>query len=492
MTTNIPEYTVTELSNALKNVVETSFDKIIVKGEVSRVFIAQSGHAYITIKDEFSVLETICFKNVFEKIKITPEQGLEVQCKGRMSTFSKKSSYQLIITDIRPAGLGALMAMLEARKQKLLKAGYFDKKRKKQIPFLPEVVGVVTSLKGAVIRDILHRFKDRFPRKVLIWPTLVQGEDASLEIINAIKGFNKISGLEGIDKPDVIIVARGGGSIEDLWCFNDEELIITVSNSNIPIISAIGHETDTTLIDLASDYRAPTPTAAAEIAVPVRLELIDKVSSFSSRLVSSLTRILRESNKELNSVKRGLKSPEKSMDDLIQRIDFASSRLKIVMKQKIGSYEDNVLSYKIDNRDILLNLSYKFKALYFADKNFVQSLNSKISILEKNTDIIFSRLNKQLLLSKLSYYLEKFTYSIKILETLSYKNILNRGFVLIKSIKDKKPIKSARSAVKEEVIELEFYDGSIDAKVLNDLKKNQEKKHTKLTSNEKTIQEKLF
>jgi len=237
MTNNIPEYTVTELSNALKNVVETSFEKIIVKGEVSRIFIAQSGHAYITIKDEYSVLETICFKNVFEKIKITPEQGLEVQCKGRMSTFSKKSSYQLIITDMRPAGLGALMAMLEARKLKLLKEGYFDQKTKKEIPFLPDVVGVITSLKGAVIRDILHRFRDRFPREVLIWPTLVQGDDASSEIINAITGFNKISNNGSIKRPDVIIVARGGGSIEDLWCFNDEELIITVSNSNIPIIS---------------------------------------------------------------------------------------------------------------------------------------------------------------------------------------------------------------------------------------------------------------
>ncbi|PPR79104.1 MAG: Exodeoxyribonuclease 7 large subunit [Alphaproteobacteria bacterium MarineAlpha2_Bin1] len=491
MTTNIPEYTVTELSNALKNVVETSFDKIIVKGEVSRIFIAQSGHAYITIKDEFSVLETICFKNVFEKIKLIPEQGLEVQCKGRMSTFSKKSSYQLIITDIRPAGLGALMAMLEARKQKLLKEGYFDEKRKKKIPFLPEVIGVITSLKGAVIRDILHRFRERFPREVLIWPTLVQGDDAPEEIINAIKGFNAISEDGKIIKPDVIIVARGGGSIEDLWCFNDEELVVAVSNSDIPIISAIGHETDTTLIDLAADYRAPTPSAAAEIVVPVRIELIDKVSSFSSRLVSSLIRVIRESDIELNSLKRGVINPEKNIEGLMQRIDFASSKLKMNMKQKLISYEDKVLSNRVNNKDILYNISDKVKALSFARKTFVKSLNTNISLLEKSTDIIYAKLKKKILFSKLDTSYEKFNYSKKIFETLSYKNTIKRGFVLVRSIRDRKPIQSFRSAIKEKIVEVEFYDGSVDVKVLKENKKTQEKNKNSIL-NQKIIQEKLL
>ena len=488
---NIPEYTVTELSNALKNVVESSFDKVIVKGEVSRIFVAQSGHAYITIKDEISVLETICFKNVFEKIELTPEQGLEVHCEGRMSTFSKKSSYQLIINDIRPAGLGALMAMLEARKLKLMKGGYFDDKNKKKLPYLPDVIGVITSLKGAVIKDILHRFKDRFPREVLIWPTLVQGEGASLEIIKAIKGFNGISTGNKIKKPDIIIIARGGGSIEDLWCFNDEDLIIAVSKSEIPIISAIGHETDTTLIDLASDFRAPTPTAAAEIAVPVKLELIEKLSSFTSRLISSLSRTLKQARIEFNSASRGFKSPESNIENYSQRIDFASSKLRTYFKQKINLWHDKVSTNRISNKNILYNFSYKNKEFSLAEKSLLKLLGSNLTELDKRNKLISSNLKKDLIISPLKFYFEKIHYSKKILETLSYRNTLNRGFALIRSTNDKKPIDSVGRAIKEDIIEIEFYDGSVDAKLLK-IRKKQIESSVKKNIHKKDIQEKLL
>ncbi len=488
---NIREYTVTELSAALKDVVESSFDKIIVKGEVSRVFIAQSGHAYITIKDEISVLETICFKNVFEKIEVTPEQGLEVHCEGRMSTFSKKSSYQLIINDIRPAGLGALMAMLEARKLKLMKEGYFDDKNKKKLPFLPDVIGVITSLKGAVIKDILHRFKNRFPREVLIWPTLVQGEAASSEIIKAIKGFNEIPEKSKIKKPNIIIIARGGGSIEDLWCFNDEKLIIAVSKSKIPIISAIGHETDTTLIDLAADFRAPTPTAAAEIAVPVKLELIEKITSLSSRHISSLSRVLRQARIEFNSASRSFKSPEKNIESYIQRIDFAASKLRGYIKQTINLYQDKISTNRINNKNILYNLLYKRKEFSFVEKNLFQLLNSNIRDLEKKNNLISSSLKKDLIVSQLKIYSEKIYYSKKILESLSYKSALNRGFALIRSTNDKKPIESVIRAIEEDVVEVEFYDGSVDAKLLK-VRKKQSENILKKNILKKNIQEKLL
>ena len=260
---NVAEFTVSEISNALKRTLEDTFGHVRVRGELGRVSRPASGHVYLDLKDDRAVISGVIWKGTASRMKIQPEQGLEVIATGRITTFPGQSKYQIIIETLEPAGAGALMALLEERRKKLQAEGLFDDARKKPIPYLPEVIGVVTSPTGAVIRDILHRLRDRFPRHVLIWPVLVQGDTAAEKIAAAIRGFNAIDGSGAVPRPDLLIVARGGGSIEDLWCFNEEAVVRATVESDIPLISAVGHETDTTLIDYASDKRAPTPTAAA-------------------------------------------------------------------------------------------------------------------------------------------------------------------------------------------------------------------------------------
>ncbi|WP_225029299.1 exodeoxyribonuclease VII large subunit, partial [Xinfangfangia pollutisoli] len=265
---NSPEFTVSELSGAVKRVIEGEFGLVRVRGEVGRVSRPSSGHLYFDLKDDRAVLAAISWKGQVARMQVRPEEGMEVVATGRMTTFPGQSKYQLIVEDVAPAGAGALMAMLEKRRAALQAEGLFDPARKQKIPFLPEVIGVVTSPSGAVIRDILHRLRDRFPRRVLIWPVAVQGQACAPEVAAAIRGFNALAPGGPIPRPDVIIVARGGGSLEDLWGFNEEIVVRAAADSRIPLISAVGHETDTTLIDYAADLRAPTPTAAAELAVP--------------------------------------------------------------------------------------------------------------------------------------------------------------------------------------------------------------------------------
>ncbi|TAG27064.1 MAG: exodeoxyribonuclease VII large subunit, partial [Rhodobacterales bacterium] len=282
---NQPEYTVSELSGAVKRVIEGEFGLVRVRGEVGRVSRPASGHLYFDLKDDRSVIAAISWKGQVAKMQVRPEEGMEVVATGRMTTFPGQSKYQLIVDDVAPAGAGALMAMLEKRKAALGAEGLFDQGRKQLIPYLPKVIGVVTSPSGAVIRDILHRLRDRFPRHVLIWPVAVQGQACAPEVAAAIKGFNAIAPGGPIPRPDVLIVARGGGSLEDLWGFNEEIVVRAAAGSMIPLISAVGHETDTTLIDYAADLRAPTPTAAAELAVPVRLELLATLEALGARLM---------------------------------------------------------------------------------------------------------------------------------------------------------------------------------------------------------------
>ena len=267
---NTPEYSVSDLARALKRTVETEYGHVRVRGELGRVTIPKSGHMYLDLKDAEAVIDGVMWKGVVAGLSFRPEEGLEVICEGRLSTFPGRSKYQIIIERMEPAGAGALMALLEERKRKLAGEGLFAPERKRAIPYLPRVVGVVTSPTGAVIRDILHRLDDRFPVHVLIWPVLVQGEGAAAQIAAGIEGFNALEPGGPVPRPDVLIVARGGGSVEDLWAFNEEIVVRAAAGSEIPLISAVGHETDTTLIDFASDRRAPTPTGAAEIAVPVR------------------------------------------------------------------------------------------------------------------------------------------------------------------------------------------------------------------------------
>ncbi|MCA1941261.1 MAG: exodeoxyribonuclease VII large subunit, partial [Caenispirillum bisanense] len=283
---NVPEMTVSELSNALKRTVEDSFPLVRVRGEISQPKVAGSGHCYLRLKDDQAVIDGIIWRGSMMKLSLRPEEGLEVIATGRLTTYPGRSSYQIVIESLELAGEGALLKMLEDRRRRLQAEGLFDPARKKPIPFLPRIVGVVTSPTGAVIRDILHRISDRFPRHVLLWPVAVQGEAAAEQVANAIYGFNAMpaDGSGPIPRPDVLIVARGGGSLEDLMAFNEEIVVRAAAASAIPLISAVGHETDTTLIDHAADLRAPTPTGAAEKAVPVRMDLLAQVRDCAGRL----------------------------------------------------------------------------------------------------------------------------------------------------------------------------------------------------------------
>ena len=324
---NQPEYTVSELSGAVKRVIEGEFGLVRVRGEVGRVSRPASGHMYFDLKDDRSVIAAISWKGQLARMQIRPEEGMEVVATGRMTTFPGQSKYQLIVEDVSPAGAGALMALLEKRRAALAAEGLFDAARKKPIPFLPDVIGVVTSPSGAVIRDILHRLRDRFPRHVLIWPVAVQGEKCAPEVAAAIRGFNAIAPGGPIPRPDLIIVARGGGSLEDLYGFNEEIVVRAAADSRIPLISAVGHETDTTLIDHAADRRAPTPTAAAEMAVPVRIDLLAQCDDFGARLARALASGLGQRGQRLRDLARALPRPEVLTETAAQRLDLQGNRL---------------------------------------------------------------------------------------------------------------------------------------------------------------------
>jgi exodeoxyribonuclease VII large subunit len=324
---NQPEYTVSELSGAVKRVIEGEFGLVRVRGEVGRVSRPASGHLYFDLKDDRSVIAAISWKGQVARMQVRPEEGMEVVATGRMTTFPGQSKYQLIVDDVAPAGAGALMAMLEKRKAALGAEGLFDPARKQAIPYLPSVIGVVTSPSGAVIRDILHRLRDRFPRHVLVWPVAVQGQDCAAQVAAAIRGFNAIKPGGPIPRPDVLIVARGGGSLEDLWGFNEEIVVRAAAASAIPLISAVGHETDTTLIDYAADLRAPTPTAAAELAVPVRLELLATLEALGARLVRGVGQGVVQRQQQLRDLARALPRVETLVATPRQRLDGAAMRL---------------------------------------------------------------------------------------------------------------------------------------------------------------------
>lgn len=309
--TNAPEISVTELANALKRTVEDRFGRVRVRGEISNYRGPHaSGHAYFCLKDQGARLDAVIWKGTFLRLRTRPQEGLEVVATGRITTFPGKSSYQIVIEAMEPAGVGALMALLDERRKKLAAEGLFDAARKRPLPFLPRIVGVVTSPTGAVIRDILHRIADRFPRRVLVWPVRVQGETSAAEVAAAIEGFNSLPVDGPIPRPDVLIVARGGGSLEDLWSFNEEIVVRAAAASAIPLISAIGHETDTTLIDHVADLRAPTPTGAAEKAVPVRAELAEHLAARARRLAMAKTRGLDDRRARLATFARLLPTPE--------------------------------------------------------------------------------------------------------------------------------------------------------------------------------------
>src|SRR4051812_48029101 len=324
---NLPEYTVSELSLALKRSVEENFSHVRVRGEISGFKRHGSGHCYFALKDSDAALDAVCWRQTAIRLPIKPEDGMEVVCTGRLTTYPGRSKYQLVIDSIALAGVGALLKILEDRRQRLAAEGLFAVERKKKLPYLPKVIGIVTSPSGAVLRDILHRLADRFPRHVLVWPVAVQGEGAAAQIAAAIAGFNRLSADGPVPRPDLIIVARGGGSLEDLMPFNEEIVVRAAAASAIPLISAVGHETDTTLIDFASSKRAPTPTAAAELAVPVRTELIQRLFDHARRLVGGLDRTLGERRLQIRGLARGLGDPQGLVQNASQRLDDRIERL---------------------------------------------------------------------------------------------------------------------------------------------------------------------
>jgi exodeoxyribonuclease VII large subunit len=326
---NAPEFSVSELSNLVKKTVEETFGQVRVRGEISDCKLHSSGHLYLTLKEGSAVLASVCWKGQVGRLGLRPELGMEVICTGRLTTFQGQSKYQLVIEQMTLAGIGALLKMLEERKKKLAAEGLFDAQRKRALPYLPRLIGVVTSPTGAVIRDILHRLQERFPRPVLVWPVAVQGEGAAEQIAAAIRGFNAMD--EG-RRPDLLIVARGGGSVEDLMPFNEEIVVRAAAESKIPLISAVGHETDTTLIDFASDLRAPTPTAAAEKAVPVRENLLAQVAEDGVRLYQAVLRMLHDRRERLHLTQRALGDPLRAIEPLMQRLDEKTERLTLAWR----------------------------------------------------------------------------------------------------------------------------------------------------------------
>ena len=339
---NLPAYTVSELSAALRRSIEERFSYVRVRGEISGFKRHSSGHCYLALKDADAVLDAVCWRGTALRLNIKPEDGMEVVCTGRITTYPGRSKYQLVIDSMELAGIGALLKMLEDRRKRLAAEGLFAEERKKKLPFLPEVIGVVTSPSGAVIRDILHRLEDRFPRRVLLWPVAVQGEGAAEQVAAAIAGFNALIPGGRVPRPDLLIVARGGGSLEDLMAFNEEIVVRAAAASGIPLISAVGHETDTTLIDYASDRRAPTPTAAAEMAVPVRLDLIAELGGKSSRLSANLSRLFGERRLHLAGLARGLPDPHDLIGAAAQRLDDRAERLRLAADRRLRAAQHSL------------------------------------------------------------------------------------------------------------------------------------------------------
>ena len=365
----LTEYSVSEISFAIKKCVETTFNQVRVRGEIFGSKRADSGHWYLALKDANAVLSAVCWKGVANSLGIKIEDGLEVIATGKITTFAGKSSYQMVIERLEIAGTGALLKLLEERKQQFFKEGLFDVSHKKKIPYLPDVIGVVTSASGAVIRDIIHRVSDRFPTHIIVWPTPVQGEGAADKIAAAIKGFNNLKGAN-IPRPDVLIVARGGGSLEDLWPFNEEVVVRAVYDSEIPIISAVGHETDTMLIDYVADIRAPTPTGAAEFAVPVKSELKMQISMYESRTNNAVYRLLKEYKQQIDGLSRGIPNLEQLLLENQQKLDDRIERLKLGLK--------NYLNSKKQILELIGLKPYYINNLVEKQQNTVNSLKTRL------------------------------------------------------------------------------------------------------------------
>ncbi|MCW5751708.1 MAG: exodeoxyribonuclease VII large subunit [Alphaproteobacteria bacterium] len=436
---NLPEYSVGELSSKLKRTVEEAFGLVRVRGEISGFKRAASGHLYLTLKDAEANLDAVCWKGQAARLGFRPEDGLEVVCTGRLTTYPSRSRYQLVIERMEPAGVGALMALLEERRRRLAAEGLFDQARKRPLPYLPEVIGVVTSPTGAVIRDILHRLRERFPRRVLLWPVLVQGEGAAEQVAAAIAGFNGLPSDGAVPRPDLLIVARGGGSIEDLWAFNEEIVVRAAAASAIPLISAVGHETDTTLIDFASDRRAPTPTAAAEMAVPVRAELIGGLLEREQRLVGAFLRETERRRERLAALARALPEPRRLLEQASQRLDELAGNLRRALEIGLGRRRERYAAIAGRIRGTPL-------------RRLVEREQRDLSRLALRLGQAVGR--------GLDLRTERLRAAGSLLASYSYRGVLERGFALVRDAEGR-PLHSAAAARQAEAVEIEFHDGRV-------------------------------
>ena len=438
---NNPVYSVGEFSHVIKKLVETNFSYVRIRGEISRPSFPGSGHVYFTLKDIDGTIAAIIWKYTMPRLSIKPEEGMEVICTGKVTTFAGQSKYQIIVESMEVAGEGALLKMLEDRRKKLLAEGLFKQEHKKPIPYLPERIGVITSPSGAVIRDILHRLSDRFPCHVYVWPVAVQGEGSATQIANAIDKFNELSGQTIVKKPDLLIVARGGGSLEDLWSFNEEIVVRAVFNSSIPVISAVGHETDTTLIDFVSDLRAPTPTGAAEKSVPVREELRARISELDLRLKTSFFNKMNNNKDRLNSLIRLLGKPDQIFDTKNQKLDFVFKDIENLFKTIFTEQKNKIVQYtqKLTPPKVLIN-----------------NLDSKIHLL----DTRFNNYLENVITSKGT----KLNSLSQLLEASSFNRVLDRGFALVMD-NDGKAIKLSSEVAKNSNVKIKFADETRSAKI---------------------------
>lgn len=484
--TNVPELSVSELAFSLKKTLEDTYGRVRVRGELSKVKIHTSGHMYSDLKDADACLSVVCWKGTVSKLSIRPEEGLDVICTGRITTYPQRSNYQLVIESMELAGEGALLKMLEDRKKKLAAEGLFDAGHKKQLPYLPEVIGVVTSATGAVIRDILHRLEDRFPRHVLVWPVLVQGPGAADQVAAAIRGFDAIRPGGKIPRPDLLIVARGGGSLEDLMPFNEESVVRAVSDCRIPVISAVGHETDTTLIDYAADIRAPTPTAAAEMAVPVRGQLYALVMDDAARMRSAMERAVEARRDRASAMAARLGDPQRILESRTQRLDHIGDRLSSMLRKILHEGEAKLIrtASRLAHPRVVVDvkkaaLAQAGVALDTAARRMADRMHR--DVLQKSGGLrppkallaeregLFKIWRERLAVSGdpdrfLRSRRDCLTQFSALLESYSFENVLKRGFAVVRDDQGKL-ITDAVSAKSGQAVELQFRDGRKEATV---------------------------
>ena len=485
---NAPEYTVSELSGAVKKAVETQFSFVRVRGELGRVSQPASGHIYLDLKDEKAVISGVIWRGKAGSMTMRPEQGLEVIVTGKLTTFAGQSKYQIVIETMEPAGQGALMALLEARRKKLAAEGLFDESAKQKLPFMPRVVGIVTSPTGAVIRDMMHGFRERFPVHVLVWPVRVQGETAAGEIAAAIEGFNKIEAGGNIARPDVLIVARGGGSLEDLWSFNEEVVARAAANSKIPLISAVGHETDWTLIDYVADARAPTPTKAAEWAVPDHAKLLENLLELKLRQVKAVQRGLGDLRTHLKSAGRGLPRLSELIGRPRQQFDALSGRLAMVLGVFTSAkrHRFTAIAGRLQSHLLLGRLYQLQDRLLRYGKNISGHVMRRLSLASTSFQHQQARLQPAVVLERLQQrrdmllqlearstrtlaqevirrrqYLEGVE---KLLSSLGYQNVLARGYAIVRD-KSGSMIRGVSDISGGASIDIELTDGILHADV---------------------------